>query len=209
VPRTRRKPETSYHHGDLAAAIGEVASSIVSSEGPLTLTVRSVAERLGVSHAAIYHHFKDRTDILAAVAERGFERLGQAMDRAMDEVEGALLRYKAQGLCYVRFAVRNPRLYGVMFGPEAALRREYPGLAAAAQRVLERIRVAVVACQDEGLLTAGTPDQHALFCWSAVHGLASLIVGRQVEDLKVPASAEALAELVADRIFLGLGTRPG
>lgn len=181
---------------------------MVGSEGPLTLTVRSVAERLGVSHAAIYHHFRDRTEILAAVAERGFQLLGQAMDRAMAEADSALLRYRQQGLCSIAFAVRNRHLYGVMFGPEAASRREYPGLAAEAQRVLDRVRVAVVACQQEGVLCPGSPDEHALFCFSAVHGLASLIVSQQVGELDVPESHEQLAELVVDRIFLGLGTRP-
>jgi len=192
----------------LAAAIREVASTIVSHEGSWSLNVRNIAQRLGVTHAAIYHHFRDRTEILAAVAERGFERLGQAMDAAMDEADGVLMRLRAQGLCYARFAVQQPRLYGVMFGPEAAQRPEHPGLSAAAAGVLARIRGAVVACQAEGLITAGSPDEHALFCWSAMHGLASLIVHHQVQDLSVPASADALAELVADRVFHGLGIRP-
>jgi AcrR family transcriptional regulator len=207
VPRTRRKPRDAYHHGDLRHAIREVASAIVNSEGAAELTVRSVAQRLGVSHAAIYHHFEDRADLLAAVAECGFEDLGQVMERAMAEVDSALMRFRQQGLSYVRFAVRHPHIFGVMFRSEAGLRRQHPGLAQAADRLLQRIRVAVIACQEESVLMPGDPDEHTLFCWSGVHGLASLIVEQQLDQLSVPADLEAQAEIVVDRIFTGLGIR--
>lgn len=207
MPRARKKPSHNYHHGDLAQAIREVATAIVGSDGPSALTVRSVADRLGVTHAAIYHHFSDRTAILAAVAELGFDRLGLAIDRAMSTVEGALMRYREQGMTYVRFATQNPRLYGVMFGPEAALRREYPELSAASARVLERIRVAVTACIDEGVVDVAAPDEHTVFCWATVHGLSSLIVTRQLHELELPQSTEALTELVVNRVFTGLGPR--
>src|SRR3954471_18309305 len=98
MPRPRKKPRDAYHHGDLHTAILAAAEAIVHSEGSLALSVRSVALRLGVSHAAIYHHFKDRNDMVASVAERGFERLGEAMDVATIGAENALLHYKQQGL---------------------------------------------------------------------------------------------------------------
>jgi AcrR family transcriptional regulator len=206
VPRAARKPKTSYHHGDLRDSIRDVACSIVSSKGSAELTVRSVAQRLGVSHAAIYHHFEDRAAILAAVAAAGFEELGQAMDRALAGPDEALLRYREQGLSYVRFAVKNPRIFGLMFTSEVG-QRQHRELALAADRLLERIRGAVIACQKEGVLAPGSADEHTLFCWSAVHGLASLIVERQLDQLIVPAEVEAQAALVVDRIFTGLGTR--
>jgi AcrR family transcriptional regulator len=207
VSRARKKPRDAYHHGELSDAIRQVARSIVNSAGAAELTVRSVAQQLGVTHAAIYHHFDDRADLLAAVAERAFDELGQAMDRAMDEADGALLRFRQQGLCYVRFAVRHPHLFGVMFRSESGLRQAHPELAAAMDRLLERIRVAVIACQREGALAQGPADEHALFCWAAVHGLASLMVEQQLDQLALPTAVDAQAALVLDRIFMGLGTR--
>jgi AcrR family transcriptional regulator len=209
MPRPRKKPQNTYHHGDLRAAIATVASTIVSEHGSPQLTVRSVGERLGVSHTAVYHHFADRTAILAAVAQHGFEKLTAAIDRAMAAADGALMRYREQGLCYVQFAVRSPRIYALMFGPELAPRSEHPELAQAATDMFGRVRDAVSACQAEGLLSAGPVDEHALFCWSAVHGLSSLIVERQLDGLDLQdRTVAALAEIVADRVFTGLGTRP-
>jgi len=209
VPRTRKKPKDAYHHGDLRSGIGEVASAIVNQQGSAELTVRAVAQRLGVSHAAIYHHFEDRADLLAAVAERGFDQLAAVMERATAENENALLGFREQGLSYIRFAVQHPNLFGLMFRSEAGLRSEHPNLAGAADRLLERIRRAVVACQTEGILMPGTPDEHTLFCWSGVHGLASLIVEQQLGQLTVPSDLESRAQIVVDRIFTGLGARAG
>jgi hypothetical protein len=117
------------------------------------------------------------------------------------------MRFREHGLIYLRFAVQNPNLFRMMCS-EASLRRQYPSLAAATQRLLERFRVAIVACQAEGALVAGVPDEHALFCWSGVHGLASLIVEQQLDELSIPADLEARAAVVLDRIFTGLGALP-
>jgi len=96
-----------------------------------------------------------------------------------------------------------------MFGPEAAARHAYPALAAAATHVFDLIRESIAACQKEGILLNGTPDEHALFCWSAVHGFASLMVERQVAMLHLPpADPETLSELIVLRIFTGLAANP-
>jgi AcrR family transcriptional regulator len=207
--RAEKKPRGVYHHGRLHDAIVGAAAEIVAESGPLELTIRAVAERLGVTHAAIYHHFEDRTGIVVAVAERCFRRLDEAMDRAAKDEKSPLRRYRAMGLAYARYALRNPRLYGVMFGAEAATRHAHPALAEAAQGVFARIRGAIVECQAAGLLAKGSPEEHTLFCWSAVHGFASLSSEHQLEALGLDGrDSGALAEVIVERIFTGLGERP-
>src|SRR5437764_560426 len=80
--RTRSKPR-AYHHGDLKAALIDSALEILRKEGLEALTLRAVARRAGVSQAAPYRHFADRRALVAAVAERGFERMQAAMMNAM------------------------------------------------------------------------------------------------------------------------------
>ena len=214
MPRTKgikKKPAGTYHHGNLHEAIVAVASKIVGDEGPLELTVRRVAIQLGVTHAAVYHHFEDRTAILASVAEAAFVRMGEAIG-ARQAVLGAtaLERFAANGLAYAKFALENPRLYGVMFGPEAAARHSYPALAEAADRVFDVLRQSISDCQKEGSVIEGSVDEHALFCWSSVHGFASLMVERQVGKLHLASRDEdTLAELIIFRVFTGLAAKPG
>src|SRR5436853_7154633 len=71
-----------YHHGDLSRALVEAARRILEAEGPTALSLRAVAREAGVSPAAPYHHFKDKTELLEAVAHEGWEALGQAIAAA-------------------------------------------------------------------------------------------------------------------------------
>ena len=66
-----------YHHGDLRRALVEAAERILENEGPSALSLRAVAREAGVSAAAPYHHFKDKNELLAAIAQEGFELLAQ------------------------------------------------------------------------------------------------------------------------------------
>ncbi len=64
-----------YHHGDLRAALLEAAREVLAKEGVEALTLREVARRAGVTHAAPYRHFADKEALLAAVATEGFAAL--------------------------------------------------------------------------------------------------------------------------------------
>jgi len=205
VPRIAKKPKGAYHHGNLREAIVTAADRVVAEEGAGALTIRQVADRLGVTHAAIYHHFEDRTAMLAAVAEQAFDRLAVAMSAITDTP--AIARFRGVGVAYLGFALDHPRVYGVMFGPEITERQRYAGLSTARERVFGIIRSAIADCQTEGFLELGSPDEHTLFCWSACHGLASLMTEGQLDDLDLPKKREILEAIVVDRVFTGLGRR--
>src|SRR5579864_8644856 len=108
----RAKP---YHHGNLREALLGAAIRLIAEVGPTAFTLREVARRAGVSHNAPYRHFRDRDDLMAAVAAQGFRELTQAMVEAAGNRTDALDRLKRAGLGYVTFALRRPEHFTVMF----------------------------------------------------------------------------------------------
>jgi AcrR family transcriptional regulator len=209
MARVDRKAKDVYHHGNLRSAILAAATAQVRKEGTAALAIRDIAKRAGVSHAAVYHHFKDRTAVLAGVAEEGFELLARALDAAGESAEHPLERFRRMGLAYVRFASRNPRVYELMFGAEGAVRHAFPRLEAAAKRVFEQLQSTVAECQAARLVAEGDLRAHTLFSWSAVHGISSLMIAGQLRELdELQITPDLLAEMIVSRVFTGLAPQP-
>src|ERR1700749_3551793 len=102
-----------YHHGDLGRALVDPPRRILEAEGPTALSLRAVAREAGVSPAAPYHHFKDKAELLDAVAQEGWELLDTAMGKAKAEAV-APDELTALGIAYVCFAREDPALYRVI-----------------------------------------------------------------------------------------------
>jgi len=115
---------STYHHGDLRAALLKAAGRILEKQGPHAISLRDLARGADVSHNAPYRHFADRQALLAALADEGFALLAE-------ELEGKA--WREQAVAYVRFALANRERFRLMFTrpvPEA-LRRFVEGDAAA------------------------------------------------------------------------------
>jgi len=186
-----RKRKTAYHHGSLHEALLDAAEQLLPSRGPEALTLREVARRAGVSHGAPYHHFPSRDALLAAVAERGFIGLGEAMETAT----GTTPRDRLAAICeaYVGFAAKHPTRFRLMFGPLLARKSEFPGLQAAGEKAFALLLAAsqeVAPAQAMPLALAG---------WSMAHGLSYLTMNDVFESLPVPVpdSAAALGRQLA------------
>ena len=117
--------QRSYHHGDLRAALLAAAVEVIDESGPAALSLRDLARRVGVSHAAPAHHFGDKTGLLTALATEGFELLAEAL--APTRPPGDLVEL---GVGYVLFAVQHRAHFEVMFRPDL-LHQDDPGLVAA------------------------------------------------------------------------------
>src|ERR1700760_731290 len=102
-----------YHHGDLRRALILAAERILERDGPQALSLRAVAREAGVSPAAPYHHFKDKSDLMLAIAGAGFEALKEALQASFDQDPSHSLT--TMGVAYVKFARANPALYRVMY----------------------------------------------------------------------------------------------
>ncbi|WP_205849267.1 TetR/AcrR family transcriptional regulator [Natronospirillum operosum] len=165
-----------YHHGDLAPALVQAAREILETEGLSKLSLRAAARRAGVSQAAPYHHFRDKTALLAAVAAEGHRTFTRAMVEGMSQAgTDPAERLVACGVAYVDFATHNPGLFRLMFGGTIEQCEIFPDLVAAgaaSYRVLEDTVAALTPGQSE-------PEAlqiQALDAWSTVHGLAMLMI---------------------------------
>src|ERR1700736_3954546 len=104
-----------YHHGDLSRALVEAARRILEAEGPAALSLRAVAREAGVSPAAPYHHFRDKTELLEAVAHGGWEMLSDVIAEAQRSASNPTKGIADIGIAYVKFARENPALYRLMY----------------------------------------------------------------------------------------------
>jgi AcrR family transcriptional regulator len=168
-----------YHHGNLRVALLDAAIHLIAEVGPAGFTLREVARRAGVSHNAPYRHFRDRDDLMAAVAEQGFRELTQAMLGGAGSDARARDRLKQAGLAYVRFALRRPQHFAIMFDAPNFTTGKHPDSADASARAFGTLVNFVEAAQEEESLPRGDTQQLALFAWCTVHGIAKLaIAGR-------------------------------
>jgi AcrR family transcriptional regulator len=172
----------TYHHGDLRAALLAEAAAMIADGGVTTVTMRAISQRLGVSRAAPYRHFKDKSALLVAVAAAGFERLKDRLHSIdADSPRPGIERFRRMGEEYVRFALENPAHYHLMYGKEAITRRDVPELRESADALLALLVGVIRAHQRNGSIKRGNPEALAYTAWSAVHGLASLVIEGQIE----------------------------
>jgi len=173
--------DQAYHHGDLRAALLDEAAAMIAEEGTASVTMRELGRRLGVSRAAPYRHFANKTALLVAVAAGGFYRLKERM-QAVDAAapRSGVERLRRIGDEYVRFAIENPAHYRLMYGREALAREDRPELREAANAIFEQLVVVFQAHQRTGGIRRQDPRAQAYAAWSAVHGLASLWIEGQI-----------------------------
>jgi len=167
-----------YHHGHLRRSLLEAALGLIAEAGPHGFTLREVARRAGVSHNAPYRHFKDKDELLAAVATEGFDKLTGRMLRAMSRATHPLARFQQCGRGYVGFALASPQHYTVMFDmrESGACSAE---LTAAGARAFGALLGIVQECLSARVIDVNDATSAALFAWALVHGIAKLaITGR-------------------------------
>ena len=164
--------ERRYHHGDLPAALRAATVELVAERGPTGFSLREVARRAGVSHAAPAHHFGDSEGLLTAVSTEGFETLCAAFADAVEGVENARERLRRLGQAYVRTAIDHPGHYGVMV-TDSLTDDDDPAHVAAGSRAYEYLSSTVEMIRDQ-MNPELDVDAAATLCWSAMHGLVGL-----------------------------------
>ena len=208
MPETKRQrdpPSAPYHHGDLRRALIETALTMVTQEGAWNFTLREVARRAGVSHAAPYNHFADKSALLAEVAALGFQALRRAMERATRRPRSSRQALLGIATAYVRFGVEHPAHYRLMFGPELAEKERYPALKQASDATFAALTSALERGQAAGDVRPGSVLDQALAAWSLVHGLTTLLIDQRLTFLGVSTSeAERRARSAGAALFEGL-----
>lgn len=192
APLKRRIEESAvekpYHHGDLSRALVLAGRRILEREGPAALSLRAVAREAGVSPAAPYHHFKDKGDLLDAVAREGWMALGEAVAKARLEASDPLHALNNIGVAYVTFARENPALYRIMYH-SACDREQMPDHAKTADSGWWHVREALIEAgadpNDERELQLAT-----ISAWCAAHGVAEMAGFKEFEPIKAALGGE-------------------
>ena len=209
----------SYHHGDLRRTLLEAAAEAIGEEGPAALSLRALARRAGVSHAAPTHHFGDKAGLLTALAVEGYDLLANELTEEWSTSHSFL----EQGVAYVRFALNHRAHFEVMFRPDLYHAAD-PEVTAARDRASRALyagiadRPTIVAPAPPADPSAPDPPAAAdpnasasstdraiselraagLAAWSIAHGFATLRVSGAFPDL--PGDPDEIARAVLGRL---------
>jgi AcrR family transcriptional regulator len=193
-----------YHHGDLRNALIDMAAAVARLHGPEAVVLRDVARQVGVSHNAGYRHFASRDELLSAVADRGLAELALAMEDGLAAVAPdpdprvvARARLRAVGRAYVTYALTERGMFRTMwtragdpYAPPDPAVQGASGLGA--YQLLNEVLDDLVRV---GAFPASRRPYSEIAAWSAVHGLASLVIDGPLGQLPAEAIDSALDRL--------------
>lgn len=173
--------EKKYHHGDLKNALIQAGVEILAKDGLHGLSLRSVARKAGVSHAAPYAHFSDKQALIAAISTEGYKQLYDQLDAAVRAYAGDVHRQLIEvAWTYVQFAIHQNEIFKIMFSGYLEQEKEYPEFVELSQKTFRMVVGVVSACQKEGILRDTQPDLMAVLLWGQVHGVISLTLMGQI-----------------------------
>jgi AcrR family transcriptional regulator len=183
--RTKPPARTTYRHGDLRRALLEAGIALARAGGPPAIVLREATRRAGVAPNAAYRHFASRQDLMQAVRSAALSELANAMEaeiakvrRAKSAEEAARANLRAVGTGYLRFAFTETGLFRTAFATPELLgftgdpaRKGKGGL-----DPFELLSRALDMFVEAGLLPAERRPAAEFLAWSAVHGLAMLVI---------------------------------
>lgn len=171
--------EASYHHGNLRNSLLASASTIIQESGIEALSLRKLAERVGVSRTAAYHHFKDKNDLLSAIAAQGFITWQQQAEETFGKPShSSKEKYQKFVHDYVQFAYQNPAMYQLMFGSRLWKNNQSSDELKSVAYPSFQYQVNLVKnLQAKGLLPQSENSLRlAQVTWATLHGIAQLVI---------------------------------
>jgi len=171
----------TYHHGDLKNALIKAGADILSKEGVSALSLRKVAQKAGVSHAAPYAHFADKQALIAAISTAGYKQLYEQIAQAADQYRAEpLRRFVEASWAYVQFALDEPDQFKVTLSGMIEKEQNYPAFVETAKQTFGLVVEVVEQCQQAGILRPGASDLMAVSVWALIHGFVTLLLENQV-----------------------------
>lgn len=203
---------TTYRHGDLRRALIEAGTDLAREGGPDAVVLREVTRRVGVTPNAAYRHFADKGALLWAVSLAAQSRLAAAMEEEqsaiadddgdrLSDVALARAKLRAVGAGYLRFAQTEPGLFRTAFENHLDLRDAAIEDSAGphGRTPFQLLSDALDALVDAGVMPADRRPGAEFVAWSAVHGLAMLVIDGPLRGLDVSqrlVAAQRLLEMV-------------
>ena len=166
-----------YHHGNLREALIDSAAQAIVSQAAEELSLRALARAAGVSQTAPYRHFSDRNELLSAVSERGYvqliDRLTATIATASEDPEQQV---KAAAQCYIGFAIENPSLFKLMFGPLLQPTNQFPTLHEKIRACNKLVQSMLARGVQSGSIISEDLRYLTNTAWAGIHGLATLVI---------------------------------
>jgi AcrR family transcriptional regulator len=215
---SRGGEQRAYHHGNLREALVAAGMELARTGGPNAVVLRAASRQAGVSHNAVYRHFANQEDLLAAVAQRCMRQLSLLMIERMSNVTArnrvrrATARLGAIGRAYIDFARSEPGWFRTAFSSARAHPTDRSadepatGDATGAEPVpnpYDVLRAALDELVEAGVLTPGRRIGAEYAAWSAVHGLSSLLLDGPLRELPEPEIEHAIG-IVLTAVARGL-----
>ncbi len=173
----------SYHHGDLKTELIKKGLKILDEDGFDGFSMRKVAKACNVSQTAPYRHFKDKNELIQAIAVTALQEFDQSLEKAFNEDGDPKQQLKNMGVYYIRFFTENPEYMRLLFFGNAqvwmreAVKNEchsgYEHPYSALERAVKNYKAAYPG--DER-----SEDELVVYCWGLVHGIAVLLVNNEI-----------------------------
>jgi len=196
--------KSAYHHGDLKNALIEAGIEVLAKEGVGALSLRQVARKAGVSHAAPYAHFADKQALIAAISIEGYRTLYDKLAGVVQQYDGDPMRQLVEiAWAYTDFALTDTDHFKITFSGVLEKEKDYPAFVEISKKSFNLVVEIVAACQEKDILPDGPSDLIAVSLWGMLHGLVSLVLEGQVSHTIL--DRVTLRELVV--YSLGLITR--
>ncbi|HSI37455.1 MAG TPA: TetR/AcrR family transcriptional regulator [Methylotenera sp.] len=179
-----------YHHGSLKKVIVDTALNMLAENNGWHFTLREVARRAEVSHAAPYKHFPDKNSLLVELALIGFDQLRAGLLMALKS-EGMTPtdRFFVTAKSYINFGLTNPSLYKLMFSAEANGASSQVHLDGRAMSALGVLLEVLESGQNQKVFKRGNLNDQTAACWAQVHGLTMLSIDGLLYEQKVGVNA--------------------
>jgi AcrR family transcriptional regulator len=188
----------SYHHGALHSALVEASIALAREGGPDRVILREAARAAGVSHSAAYRHFADREALLAEVSRFARSELAAEMTRRLNRTKDPRKRLRGVGTAYIDFALTQPGLFRTAFISHPATSSnagDTPGTAAGDAEPYDILSQVLDEALAAGLVDPRRRPGAEIAVWSAVHGLATLLL-----DGPLPADAAGV-KFATNRVY--------
>jgi AcrR family transcriptional regulator len=201
--------ETVASRGDPERALIDAAVAIVAEGGLAEVNLPDLEMRAGLAKEAAAAHFATKQALLAAAAVEGFRILREEFVEALKtRGEDPLDRWEAIGIAYVRFAVRHPGYFRIMYDSNLSSHETFPALDKAARDAFHVLIEAVAASQAAKRVPHGEARDLAFISWAMMHGVADLLLNRQFARLSENVVQAEAAALAAARV-LRMGLEEG
>ena len=204
--KTATKP---YHHGDLREEILCAAITLLEENNIGSLSLRAVAKKVGVSHTAPYRHYKDKDQLLAGIAQRGYDELAKELAEAVEQYpDNPIEQLTEAGYRYVKMGTQRPQCTQLMFGGHFPCADTYPELRASGDAAFMGVKHIIEQGQLKRQFKKGDIETLALAAWSGIHGLTLLIISGSLPDiLKINSSERELTAAITSTMLSGILAR--